>query len=82
MYCMMSEWIPLKERSKMVTLIWAGKGRGEKYFLLKSLGHDQLLEICLLEKSARHDFIIARHRLSYNIYSCQLLDSRRKPVKL
>jgi hypothetical protein len=51
MYCMMSEWIPLKERSKMVTLIWAGKGRGEKYFLLKSLGHDQLLEIRLLEKS-------------------------------
>jgi hypothetical protein len=36
MYCMMSEWIPLKERSKMVTLIWAGKERGEKYFLLKS----------------------------------------------
>ena len=50
MYCMMSEWIPLKERSKMVTLIWAGKERGEKYFLLKSLGHDQLLEIRLLEK--------------------------------
>jgi hypothetical protein len=24
------------------------------------LGHDQLLKICLLEKSARHDFIIAR----------------------
>jgi hypothetical protein len=36
MYCMMSEWIPLKERSKMVTLIWAGKERGEKYFPLNS----------------------------------------------
>jgi hypothetical protein len=23
-------------------------------------GHDQLLEICLLEKSARHNFIIAQ----------------------
>ena len=45
------------------------------------LGHDHLLEIRLLEKSARHDFIIARHRLSNNIFSCQLLDSRRKPVK-
>ncbi len=47
-----------------------------------SMGHDHLLEICLLEKSARHDFIIARHRSSNNIYSCQLLDSRWKPVKL
>ncbi len=33
MYCMMSEWIPLKERSKMVTLIWAGKDREENIFL-------------------------------------------------
>jgi hypothetical protein len=30
---MMSEWIPLKERSKMVTLIWAGKDREENIFL-------------------------------------------------
>ena len=45
-------------------------------------GHDHLLEIRLLEKSARHNFIIAQHCSSNNIYSCQLLDSRRKPVKL
>ncbi len=31
-------------------------------------GHDHLLEIRLLEKSARHDFIIARHRSSNNIF--------------
>jgi hypothetical protein len=39
------------------------------------LGHDHLLELRLLEKSARHDFIIARHRSSNNIFSCQLLES-------
>ena len=38
-------------------------------------GHDHLLELRLLEKSARHDFIIARHRSSNNIFSCQLLES-------
>jgi hypothetical protein len=46
------------------------------------MGHDHVLEIGLLKKSAQQDFIIARHRSSNNIYSCQLLDSRRKPVKL
>ena len=39
------------------------------------VGHNHLLEIRLLEKSARHDFIIARHRLSNNIFSYQLLES-------
>ncbi len=39
------------------------------------LGHDHLLEMRLLKKSARHDFIIARHRSSNNIFSCQLLES-------
>ncbi len=38
-------------------------------------GHDQLLEIRLLEKSARHDFIIARQHSSNNYFSCQLVDS-------
>jgi hypothetical protein len=28
------------------------------------LGHGELLELRLLEKSARHDFIIARHHSS------------------
>ncbi len=32
------------------------------------LGHDQLLEFRLLEKSARHDFIITRQRLSNNYF--------------
>ena len=40
----------------------------------KTGGHDHLLELRLLEKSARHDFIIARHRSSNNIFSCQLLE--------
>jgi hypothetical protein len=39
------------------------------------MGHNHLLKIRLLEKSARHDFIIARHRSSNNIFSCQLLES-------
>ncbi len=38
-------------------------------------GHDHLLELRLLEKSARHNFIITRHRSSNNIFSCQLLES-------
>ena len=40
-----------------------------------STGHNHLFKIRLLEKSARHDFIIARHRSSNNIFSCQLLES-------
>ena len=39
-------------------------------------GHDHLLEIRLLEKSARHNFIIARHRSGNNIFSCRLLEIR------
>jgi hypothetical protein len=38
-------------------------------------GHGELLELRLLEKSARHDFIIARQRSNNNIFSCQLLDN-------
>ena len=38
-------------------------------------GHDHLLKIRLLKKSARHNFIIARQRSSNNIFSCQLLES-------
>ena len=45
----------------------------EKQFLLQ--GHGELLELRLLEKSARHDFIIARQRSNNNIFSCQLLDN-------
>jgi hypothetical protein len=37
--------------------------------------HNHLLEIRLLEKSARHDFIIARHHLSNNYFFCQLLEN-------
>ena len=40
-------------------------------------GHDHLLEIRLLKKSARHDFIIARHHSSNNIFSCQLLENQK-----
>ncbi len=39
-------------------------------------GHDQLLEIRLLKKSARHDFIITWQRSSNNYFSCQLVVSR------
>jgi hypothetical protein len=39
-------------------------------------GHDQLLEICLLEKSAKHNFIITQQRSSNNYLACQLVDSR------
>ena len=42
-----------------------------------NLGHNHLLEIWLLEKSARHNFIIARHRSSNNIFSCQLLENQK-----
>ena len=38
-------------------------------------GHGELLELRLLEKSARHDFIIARQRSSNNYFSCQLVES-------
>ena len=40
------------------------------------MGHDHLLKMRLLEKSARHDFIIARHCSSNNIFSCQLLENQ------
>jgi hypothetical protein len=43
--------------------------------IIISLGHNHLLKIRLLEKSAQHNFIIARHRSSNNIFSCQLLES-------
>jgi hypothetical protein len=47
-----------------------------KYFVvLPQTGHDHLLELRLLEKSARHDFIIAQQRSNNNIISCQLLES-------
>jgi hypothetical protein len=38
-------------------------------------GHGELLELRLLEKSARHDFIIARQRSNNNIIFSQLLDN-------
>jgi hypothetical protein len=40
-----------------------------------NLGHGELLELRLLEKSARQDFIIAQHHSSNNIFSCHLLES-------
>jgi hypothetical protein len=45
------------------------------------MGHDHLLEIRLLEKSARHDFIIARHHSSNNIFSCQLLENQKSKIE-
>jgi len=44
---------------------------------VKAKGHDHLLEIQLLKKSAPHNFIIARHRSSNNIFSCQLLKNQK-----
>ncbi len=43
--------------------------------LLLLLGHGELLELRLLEKSARHVFIIARQRSSNKINFGQLLDN-------
>jgi hypothetical protein len=51
------------------------KLRAKKHFLLKKIsillfilltvmGHDQLLEICLLEKTGRHNFSTGRHHSS------------------
>jgi hypothetical protein len=45
------------------------------YYCIISMGHGELLELRLLEKSARHNFIIARHHSSNNIFSCHLLES-------
>ena len=38
-------------------------------------GHGELLELRLLKKSARHDFIIARQRSNNNIISSQRSNS-------
>ncbi len=43
------------------------------------MGHDHLLEIRLLEKSARHNFTIAQHHSSNNYFSCQLLELTPTP---
>jgi hypothetical protein len=40
------------------------------------MGHDQLLKICLLEKSAQHDFIIAQQRSSNNKIIIKLLTTK------
>ncbi len=42
---------------------------------INEAGHDQLLEICLLKKTGRHNFIIARQHSSNNYFSCQLVES-------
>jgi hypothetical protein len=47
----------------------------QNLILSKHSGHGELLELRLLEKSARHNFIIARHHSSNNIFSCHLLES-------
>jgi hypothetical protein len=41
------------------------------------MGHDHLLEIRLLKKSARHNFIIARHHSSKCHFFCQLLENQK-----
>ena len=46
-----------------------------KIFTVVKLGHGELLELRLLEKSARHDFIIARHRSSSWRVFDELLDN-------
>jgi hypothetical protein len=40
------------------------------------MGHGELLELRLLEKSARHGFIIARQRSNNNKNFGQLLDNK------
>ncbi len=50
-------------------------GITDDFNVLVHAGHDHLLELRLLEKSARHGFIITRHRSCNNIFSCQLLES-------
>ncbi len=39
------------------------------------MGPDQLLKICLLEKTAQHDFAFTEHHSSNNYFSCQLIES-------
>ena len=41
------------------------------------MGHDHLLEIRLLKKSAQHDFSFARHHLSKCHFFCQLLKNQK-----
>ena len=43
------------------------------YYL--NMGHDQLLKIHLLEKTARHDFAFTQQHLSKQFLKCQLVDS-------
>ena len=46
-------------------------------FSMVLMGHDQLLEICLLKKSARHNFSFARHHSSKCHFFCQLLENQK-----
>ena len=41
------------------------------------MGHDHLLEIRLLEKSARHNFSFAQHHSSKCHFFCQLLENQK-----
>jgi hypothetical protein len=49
----------------------------ENRILNELWGHNHLLEIRLLKKSAPHDFIIARHHSSNNYFFCQLLENQK-----
>jgi hypothetical protein len=63
--------IPLEEAAK--------SKQNENYLNLIPISNmllgGELLELRLLKKSARHNFIIARHHSSNNIFSCHLLES-------
>ena len=41
------------------------------------MGHDHLLKICLLKKSAQHDFSFAPHHSSKCHFFCQLLKNQK-----
>jgi hypothetical protein len=45
--------------------------------IIYNLGHDHLLKIHLLEKSAQHDFSFARHHSSKCHFFCQLLENQK-----
>ncbi len=69
-------WVIIKRLRDCIEAYYDSWSTSEHKQLLL-MGHDHLLEIRLLEKSARHDFIIARHCSSNNIFSCQLLENQK-----
>ncbi len=62
----------LRKRSRQILCYQA---KNSTQFCSNYTGHGELLELRLLEKSARHVFIIARQRSSNKINFGQLLDN-------